>query len=606
MKNRYRIVKGLWYAGVLYALLLGIAVQAAESPIHWRAWDEAQFTEAKMDSKLILLDLEAVWCHWCHVMDQTTYRDADVAAVIDKHFIPVKVDHDTRPDLAERYRDYGWPATIILDAEGRDVVKRAGYIEPDAMARLLQAVVKDPNPEAAPPTAPKSYASSALLDAPVRNELARRFIVTHDTKNGGLRQAQKFLDRDSVEYALLLARQGDKQARQTLRRDLVAGLNLIDPAWGGVYQYSTHGDWKHPHYEKLAFIQAAYLRLYAQAARVLGEPRYLKAARAIQGYVGNFLTSSDGLIYVSQDADLRQGEKAHGYFKLADSARRRLGIPRVDTHVYAKENGLMIAALAALYSASGERSDLERATTIARGMIAQRALADGGFSHDARDAAGPYLADTLAMGQGFLALYEVTGDREWLRRARAAADFIEMRFRDPTQPGYRTAVKTGVLTPVIQIDENIALTRFFNAVYRYSGRPVDKARSEYAMRYLATPDIALSRVTEAGTLLADFELSNDPAHFTIVGKKSGKDAQALQRAALGYPAAYRRVDWWDPQEGPMDNPDVQYPTLPRAAAFVCSEGRCSRPVYVPDDLRVLADQLSQPVKTKQILTLNPQ
>lgn len=146
MKNRYRIVKGLWHAGVLYALLLGIAVQAAESPIHWRAWDEAQFTEAKMDSKLILLDLEAVWCHWCHVMDQTTYRDADVAAVIDKHFIPVKVDHDTRPDLAERYRDYGWPATIILDAEGRDVVKRAGYIEPDAMARLLQAVVREPVP----------------------------------------------------------------------------------------------------------------------------------------------------------------------------------------------------------------------------------------------------------------------------------------------------------------------------------------------------------------------------------------------------------------------------------------------------------------------------
>ena len=605
MNTLYRVMRGSLHSGLLSSLLLlaslllpGGVTRAAESAIQWRQWDEAQFAQAKQASKLILLDLEAVWCHWCHVMDQTTYRDANVASILNKHFITVKVDHDARPDLAERYRDYGWPATIILDADGRDVVKRAGYIEPGAMAKLLQAVVDDPSPEATPSTAPKRYASSALLDGPVREELIRRFRITHDPKLGGLRQAQKYLDRDSVEYTLLLARQGDPQAKKNLRVDLDAALNLIDPAWGGVYQYSTHGDWKHPHYEKLAFIQAAYMRLYAQAARVLAEPRYLKAARSIQRYVANFLTSPDGLIYVSQDADLRPGEKAHGYFKLADPARRSLGIPRVDTHVYARENGLMITALAMLYSASGERADLEHALVIARGMIAGRGLGEGGFSHDTQDAAGPYLSDTLAMGLGFLSLYEATGEREWLRRARDAADFIEARFRNPDQPGYSTAVKTGVLTPVTQIDENITLTRFFNAMHRYSGRAADKARAEYALRYLATPEIALSRATEAGILHASFELSNDPAHLTIVGKKGDKAAQALHRAALNYPTVYRRVDWWDPQEGPMDNPDVQYPALPRAAAFACSEGRCSRPVYAPAGLASLADQLVLPGKEK--------
>lgn len=118
------------------------------------------------------------------------------------------------------------------------------------------------------------------------------------------------------------------------------------------------------------------------------------------------------------------------------------------------------------------------------------------------------------------------------------------------------------------------------------------------MRYLATPDIALSRLTEAGTLHADFELSNDPAHLTIVGKKGDKAAQALHRAALVYPAVYRRIDWWAPQEGPMDNPDVQYPVLPRAAAFACSEGRCSLPVYLPAGLSSLANQLAQAGKEK--------
>jgi uncharacterized protein YyaL (SSP411 family) len=582
-------MKALLAALALFATLLA---QAGESSIPWRAWDETQFTQAARERKLILLDLEAVWCHWCHVMDQITYRDPAVARLVSAHYLPVKVDHDARPDLAERYRDYGWPATIILDAEGRDIVKRAGYIEPEAMARLLRAVVDDPNPETSPVAQPRVYASSALLDDATRAELERRFMATHDPLLGGLDQAQKFIDRDTAEYALLRARQGDREAARMARRDLDGGLNLIDPAWGGVYQYSTHGDWKHPHYEKLAAMQAAYLRLYAQAHRVLGDARYLDAARAIERYVRTFLSSPEGLVYASQDADLKPGEKAHDFFRLDDAARRELGIPRVDRHVYARENGLMIAALAMLYSATGEPETLDAATAIARAMLDRRGLPGGGFRHDERDTAGPYLADTLAMGQGFLALFEARGERVWLRHARDAADFIDARFRDPARPGYRTAAKTGVLDPIIQIDENIALARFFNLLHRYGGRAQDRDRASHAMKFLATPDIALSRLTEAGILLAAFELANDPVHLTVVGGKDDAHAQALHRAALDYRAVYRRIDWWDKREGPMDNPDVQYPALPRAAAFVCTEGRCSLPMFEVAELAPLVEQLT--------------
>ena len=85
----------------------------------WRPWSEQLFAQAKREKRFILLDLEAVWCHWCHVMEQTTYHDASVAAIIAAHYLPVKVDQDARPDLSRRYDEYGWPATVIFDPSGR-------------------------------------------------------------------------------------------------------------------------------------------------------------------------------------------------------------------------------------------------------------------------------------------------------------------------------------------------------------------------------------------------------------------------------------------------------------------------------------------------------
>ena len=109
-------------------------------------WSNEVWAQAKREHKLVLLDLEAVWCHWCHVMDATTYRDPAVAALIREHYLAVKVDQDSRPDLANRYEDYGWPATVIYNPDGGEIIKKQGYIAPAGMARLLRAVVADPSP----------------------------------------------------------------------------------------------------------------------------------------------------------------------------------------------------------------------------------------------------------------------------------------------------------------------------------------------------------------------------------------------------------------------------------------------------------------------------
>ena len=568
------------------ALLLTTRVWAADSDeLTWLRDDRQAFAQAQAEDRYVLLYLEAVWCHWCHVMDHDTYGDASVRALVDAHYVPLKIDQDLRPDLANRYRNYGWPATVVFAADGSEIVKRRGFVPPERFARLLRAIVDDPSPEQlAAATADADGPAPSALSEDVRNELQRRHRQTFDPLLGGLRSSQKSMDREQVEYALWRAADGDAEQLQIATTSLDGALQLLDPAWGGVYQYSTDGDWAHPHFEKLGRIQGEYLRIYALACSQLQQERYCAAARAIQRYVTDFLTSPEGAFYTAQDADLTAGEHAGDYFALDDRGRRALGIPRVDTHVYARENGTLIDALAMLHEATGDAGALRAARTAAERMLATRQLPGGGFRHDEVDAAGPYLADTLAMGQGLLALYRVTGERHWLSAASTAADFIGAQFQAPGG-GFLTAVQGDApIAPLPHLDEVVWATRFLNLLARYNGNAAHQALAAHGLAYLARPEIALSRSTDAGILLADAEIAGEPLHLTIRGPKDDPAAGVLFDAALRIPAAYKRLDWWDDAEGPLPNPDIAYPSLKRSAAFFCTATTCSVPLTRPEQL----------------------
>jgi uncharacterized protein len=572
-------------------LLAGILLQSfpaqAEKAIEWQPWSEAVFEQAKKENRFVLLDLGAVWCHWCHVMDEITYRDPEVIELLRSRYIAVRVDQDSRPDLSNRYEDYGWPATIVFDANGDEIVKRQGYIPPRPMASMLQAIIDDPTPgPSVVPEEPPVPAGSASLPPERVQPLRARLLDGYDPKNLGWGTIHKFLDWNLVEYCMFATPRGGKDGdfERMARETLGAQRNLIDPVWGGVFQYSTDGDWKHPHYEKLLQFQAENLRIYAAAYARWNDPEYLKDARQIRRYMRDFLTSPDGVFYTSQDADLVPGEHSAEYFALGDKARREKGIPRVDTHVYSRENGWAIQALAALYAVTGEKEHLDDAVRAATGIIALRSLPGGGFSHDEKDAAGPYLGDTLAMGGAFLALYTVTAEISWLNRAISAAQFVNANFE--SEPGFATSAGSSGPRPTLQIDENVTVARFANLLNHYSGDSTYREMAEHAMRYLAGSGIAERRGFQVGgILLADRELSSAPLHITVVGGKNDPAARALFLAALKQPESYKRVEWLDETEGPLRNADVEYPRIGKPAAFLCTDKSCSAPISTPERLK---------------------
>jgi uncharacterized protein len=569
-------------------LLVHASIVRATESIEWHPWSEEVFERAKRENRFVLLDLGAVWCHWCHVMEEITYRDPEVVRLIKSRYIAVQVDQDSRPDLSNRYEDYGWPATIVFNADGGEIVKRQGYIPPRPMASMLQAIIDDPTP--GPSVVPEeqiTLAASASLPAERVQELQGILRDAYDPKNLGWGTIHKFLDWNIVEFCMNATPGGESDDFERMAREtLGAQRHLIDPVWGGVYQYSTDGDWMHPHYEKLLQFQAENLRIYAIASARWNDPEYLKNALQVRRYIRDFLTSPEGVFYTSQDADLVPGEHSEEYFALDDSARRAKGIPRVDTHVYARENGWVIQALASLYGVTSEKEHLEDAVHAANWIIARRSLPSGGFSHDEKDTAGPYLGDTLSMGAAFLALYAATADASWLDRAIAAAQFINASFKSDL--GFSTSTSSGRLQATQQFDENVTLARFANLLNHYTGDAQYREMAEHAMRYVAAPGVAERRGFQVGgILLANRELSSAPLHVTVVGPKSDPAARSLFLAALKQSASYKRVEWLDESEGPLRNTDVEYPRIGKSAAFLCTDRSCSAPIFSPERLTAL-------------------
>ena len=415
-------------AAVLF-VALAVPLRAAEPPsaIPWTDWSDAAFERARADNRLVLLDLGAVWCHWCHVMEETTYKDPEVVSLIQTRFVAVHVDQDARPDLSNRYEDYGWPATVVFDSAGQELVKFQGYIEPERMRGLLRAVIADPTP--GPSVADAAGPSVGRGRRPHRRRAPRspghpREPLRHASAAAGGPRTSTWTGTASSAASCARARaiaSAERMARETLDRQ----LKLVDPVWGGVYQYSDSGDWDHPHFEKIMSMQAEDLRIYALAYAQFGDARYLQAARDVHKFLTTFLRGPDGAFYVSQDADVVQGEHSGAYFALGDAERRARGVPRVDTHLYTRETAWAATALLALHAATGEEAFSRDAAQVRRvdprRTARSRAAASGTtpWTWPAPTWATPWPPRACSSR-----LYAATGERPWLERAEKTLAFV--------------------------------------------------------------------------------------------------------------------------------------------------------------------------------------
>ncbi|HEV2381051.1 MAG TPA: thioredoxin domain-containing protein [Terriglobia bacterium] len=303
---------------------------AAHQPVNWMEWGEAAFERATREGRPILLDIGAVWCHWCHVLDRESYENQEIARVINQNYVPVKVDRDERPDIDARYQmavsaltgQGGWPLTAFLTPEGKPFFGGT-YFPPDdrygrpGMKRILETIAQNYRSHRDQIHASADQIAEALnraerfeaaggARASVVADVVQSIEGLYDSEHGGFGQSPKFPHPSAME--LLLDQYLERGQRRLL--DIVTQSlesmgrgGVYDQVGGGFHRYSVDRYWRVPHFEKMSYDNAGLLGNYVHAYQLTGKGFLREIALGILSFVESVLSREEGGFYASQDAD---------------------------------------------------------------------------------------------------------------------------------------------------------------------------------------------------------------------------------------------------------------------------------------------------------------
>ena len=326
---------------------------ACHQPVRWQPWGEGAFAQAQAENKPILLDIGAVWCHWCHVMDRESYEDAELAQIINTHFVAIKVDRDERPDVDARYQaavaaisgQGGWPLTGFLTPDGRPYFGGTYFPRDDRYGRpgfgrvlLTMAQVWGERRDEALESAASVMAAiehnesfsgrSGGLSLALADKIAQAALAQFDSRNGGFGSQPKFPHPAALDLLLQVGRQrnnAEALAAFEVTLEKMARGGVYDQLAGGFHRYSVDERWVVPHFEKMLYDNTELLRNYVHGFQSLVRDDFRQVAVEIVQWLDTVMTDrARGGFYASQDADINLDDDGDYFTWTADEARATL------------------------------------------------------------------------------------------------------------------------------------------------------------------------------------------------------------------------------------------------------------------------------------------
>jgi uncharacterized protein YyaL (SSP411 family) len=573
-----------------------------ETLVNWREWGEEAFSEAREQDKLILLDISAVWCHWCHVMDQTSYSDPAVSDMLNSRFVPVRVDTDRMPDVNERYNMGGWPTTAVL-TPGGEVLIGATYVPPDKLKDTLanldhfyQHNREEIHKRVEELKQKKAAELKEIHDGPkgelsdnirtyVLEELDRNFDPVH----GGFGSEPKFPVPDAVDLLLTAYKDTGRgayldMAGKTL--DGMASYGMYDHVHGGFFRYSVTRDWAVPHFEKMLEVNAGLVVNYINAWRVTGASRHIETVKKTLKYVQEWLWAGDGgggYFCGSQDAD-------EEYYKLPLEERDKRTPPFVDRTMFTNLNAKMSYAFLAAWEATRVGQYKDHALQALKFVLDNMRGEGGGLYHfhDGEPRRFGLLTDQSAMVRTLLFAYQLTGEREWLDEALKLVRFVEKTHWDtengaffdlPSNPTALAALadRAKPLPDNAEMAQSLKILSVITGEERYAEMaracltPFARAYREYS--YLAS----------TYALAVDY-LVRPPVELNLAGDMGSQEMAALAEAAGAAFVPRRVLRLWDNLRDKEEIAGRGYAGDGRAAAYVCRDFVCTARIESPEAL----------------------
>jgi uncharacterized protein YyaL (SSP411 family) len=306
---------------------------ARHQPVNWHSWGEEAFARAQAEDKPILLDIGAVWCHWCHVMDRESYENPELAEILNRHYVAIKVDRDERPDVDARYQaavsaisgQGGWPLTAFLTPEGKPFFGGTYFPSDDRYGRpgfkrvlATMAQVWSERREEALESATSVMAAveqnenfsgrGGDLNLALVDKIAASILKQFDSRNGGFGSQPKFPHPGALDLLIEIAtRTGSEEARDAVLLTLtkMSQGGVYDQLAGGFHRYSVDERWVVPHFEKMLYDNTELLRNYVHAYQSFVKPEFAHVATEIVRWLDAVMTDRErGGFYGSQDADI--------------------------------------------------------------------------------------------------------------------------------------------------------------------------------------------------------------------------------------------------------------------------------------------------------------
>jgi uncharacterized protein len=554
--------------------------------IQWRTWGKEAFADAAAADRPILLCLTAVWCHFCQQMDETTYSDAALIALINQHFIPIRVDADQYPHVQDRYIAGGWPTNAFLTPTG-EVLWAGTYIDAEQFAAVADGVRNAWTERRAELGLEIDRRRKALEAARARGPMVgmvRReaaddvwasLLEGFDPRNGGFGDAPKYPAPEAVELLFVRADEGPDAVRiATHTLDGMLAGELWDRKEHGFFRYALATDWTQPQTEKLLPVNAGLLRAYALGAHVHSREDWRTIAEQIVRWVDDTLTIESDLWSASQAA-------APEYY--ASETRNAAAAPKIDRVLYTNVNAQWIRALADAGAHLGHNDWIGRAETALSTLLAEMSAPNDLMYHFREPGVEPQLPylllDTLETARACISVGQASGNAEMIVRARTFLSAIEKSFWADETGFYdrtRTSHDVGVLRYRDRpFDVNADTARLLIELTLAIGERSYRALAERTLALLS-PAAGRYGVGGAAFALAVHEFFEPPLQVFIVGK--GADAAALRASANALPIAHRRV--WPLHEGGRVG-TLNFPKDDRAVAYAAGPHGVSPAVTDP-------------------------